>query len=104
MVFGRVESQYGSYGVVADVLARNAAALRALLLDAARGLAAIGCPSVTLDYLDPRPWTRRALYRAGFLPHRGGINIVCGSLSERAGNVPEQRESWYLTRGDTDLA
>ncbi len=103
-VLGSRESERGRQGLVADVLARDAAALRAVLLDAARTLVGRGCLSVACDYLDPRPWARRALYRSGFLPYGTGINVVCGSLSERVGPVPESLGAWYLTRGDTDLA
>lgn len=104
VVFGSQESEHGRRGLIAEILVRDAAALRALLLDAAGTLTSNGCLSVACDYLDPRPWARRALYRSGFLPYGTGINVVCGSLSERAGGVPERLASWYLTRGDTDLA
>ncbi len=103
-MFGSRESDHGLRGFVADVLARDGVSLRALLLDAVEELTADGCLSVVCDYLDPRPWAARALYRSGFVPYGTGINIVCGSLSRRAGPSPERRDAWYLTRGDTDLA
>jgi hypothetical protein len=54
-----------------------------------------------LDYLDPRPWARRALLRAGFLPWGRQLNVMVRSLSGEAGPEAERLESWYLTRGDT---
>src|SRR5262249_37835579 len=100
---GAVDWQGFRWGVVADLLARDAEAVRALLLDAARVLFADGCPCVSCQCLDPRPWARRAFLRSGFLLSGAAANIVCGSLSARAGGSPERREAWYLTHGDTDL-
>ncbi len=100
---GSRESAISLRGYIADVLARDAEALRALLLDATRVLVGQGCLSVVCDYLDPRPWARWALYRSGFLPYGTGVNVICGSLSDRAGPVPESLASWYLTRSDTEL-
>jgi hypothetical protein len=51
---------------------------------------------------DPRPWTRRVLARAGFLPRGSDKAIIAKALSERADAVVEQLEHWYLTYGDTD--
>lgn len=104
VVFGAKESHHGLRGLVVDLLARDASALRAILLHAVGRLVGRGCLSVSCDYLDPRPWTRRALYRSGFLPYGTGINVLCRSLSERAGPLPKRLDAWYLTRGDTDLA
>jgi GNAT acetyltransferase-like protein len=105
VVFGAArKSEHGLRGLVADVLARDATALRALLLDAVEKLTSRGCLSVACDYLDPRPWARRALYRSGFLVYGRGINTVCRALSQPSGALPEQLDAWYLTRGDTDLA
>ena len=104
IVFGVEESRYGRRGQIVDLLARDPSAMRALLCDAVDTLTAQGYLRVICDYLDPRPWARWALYRSGFLPCSGDFNVICGSLSAKAGAVPERLKAWYLTRGDTDLA
>jgi hypothetical protein len=88
--------------MIVDLLARDARTTRALLLHAARELRAQGHSGVWLPYHDPRPWTRRALIRAGFLPRRSDRVIFAGLLSERAGAEVEQLGSWSRTYGDTD--
>jgi hypothetical protein len=89
-------------GVIADLLARDEEATRALLLDAWSALASAGCHSVTCIYTDPRPWSRRAMFRSGFRPI-GGPLVACGPLSPAVGGEIGRMESWYLTYGDTDL-
>jgi hypothetical protein len=103
-VHGTEESPYGRRGRIVDLLALDAEATRALVCDAFDRLVGLGCERVVFDYHDPRSWARRALLRSGFLPWRGDINLICGSLSARAGALPERMEAWYLTRGDTDRA
>jgi hypothetical protein len=98
------DSDLGRRGRIADALATDAEVLRALLCQAARLLAGQGCDRVVCDYQDPRPWARRAFLRSGFLPLRGDLDVVCRALSEQAGTSPERLQSWYLTRGDSDLA
>jgi len=91
-------------GVIGDVLARDAQALRALLYNAWERLSSDGCYRVTCAYRDPRPWARWALIRAGF--NRlvvVGERIACGPLSPRAGEIVTRFGSWYLTAGDTEL-
>jgi hypothetical protein len=89
-------------GVIADLLARDAETTRALLLDAWSALVRAGCQSVSCVYLDPRPWSRRAMFRSGFRPRPGPL-VACGSLSSSVGGEVTRLESWYLTYGDTDI-
>lgn len=89
-------------GVIADLLARDAETTRALLLDAWSALARAGCHSVSCIYRDPRPWSRRAMFRCGFRPRLGPL-VACGPLSSAAGGEIVRMESWYLTYGDTDI-
>ena len=90
------------HGVIADLLARDAETTRALLLDSWSALVRDGCHIVSCSYLDPRPWSRRAMFRAGFRPRPGPL-VACGSLSPAAGGEVARLESWYLTHGDTDI-
>jgi GNAT superfamily N-acetyltransferase len=91
-------------GMVVDLLARDQATTRALLVDAWKLLAAEGCPRVTCVYLDPRPWARRALLRAGFRRSSApGPWLAGGAHSSRARGKVEQLDRWYLTYGDTDI-
>ena len=103
VVFRNVPSARGGAAFIEDLLARDEQATRALLLSANDALAGLGYAGVVLDYLDPRPWVRRAVLRSGFLPWRRRINVNSGSLSAEAGPLPERLASWYLTRGDTFL-
>jgi Acetyltransferase (GNAT) domain len=103
VVFRKARSGDGEYAFVEDLLAADAEATRALLLSASDALAELGYARIVLDYLDPRPWVRRALLRSGFLPWGRKINVLAGSLSAEAGDAPERLTSWYLTRGDTYL-
>jgi hypothetical protein len=104
VVYGAREERYGRVGLVADLLARDAATTRALVQDAFVTLAAEGCPSVTCQCVDPRSWAGRALLRSGFVRRPHGARVICGALSPRAGGGVERLESWYLTLGDTDMA
>jgi hypothetical protein len=91
-------------GRIVDLLARDEAATVALLAAAAHELGRAGCTHVAFDYHDPRPWSRRACYRAGFV-RRGHGPVVRGAAQEEWTRPWADRfESWYLTRGDTDLA
>lgn len=90
------------HGVIADLLARDAETTRALLLDAWSTLVRAGCHSVSCVYRDPRPWSRRAMFRSGFRPLRGPV-VACGPLSSAVGSEVVRLESWYLTYGDTDI-
>ena len=99
-VFGARGDGLARRGIVADLLARDAPAVRALAIDAWTILVADGCHSVTCTYLDPRPWARRAMFRSGFRPTRGPM-VACGPLSPSAGSEVGRLESWYLTYGDT---
>ena len=89
-------------GYIMELLARDAAALRALVLDAWARLGADGCERVVCLYQDPRPWARRAMLRCGFRSVRGP-RIACGPLSPRADDLVGRLESWYLTGGDADV-
>ncbi len=102
-VLGLDSGDRGLSGSIADVLARDSAALRALLVDATATLGSRGARSISCFYLDPRPWARRVLVRSGFLPaHIESHQFICRSLTPAAGDAPERLESWYLTRGDTE--
>jgi hypothetical protein len=91
-------------GVIADLLARDRRALRALVLDAYEHLRAEGVATVACTYRDPRPWARIAMLRAGFRRSlRPGLRVGCGPLSPRAGDEIVRKRSWYLTGADTDL-
>lgn len=91
-------------GVIADLLARDPAALRALVSDAWARLVQDGCHSVTCVYRDPRRWARIALLRSGFRREVAlGPGVACGPLSPRAGELVTRLKSWYLTSADTDL-
>ena len=104
VVFGERELPEGRRGRIVDLLARDAGAMRALVCDAAEELERQGCVDVALDYRDPRPWSRTALYRAGFLPVGRGLNVTARWLSDPGRAGTERLADWYLTLGDTDLA
>jgi len=89
-------------GRVLDLLARDRASLRGLLRRSLADLTARDCEVITCDYLDPRPWSRSVLRTAGFIPRRGKV-MSAVSTSTGAGTLPERLDSWYLTRGDTDV-
>jgi N-acetylglutamate synthase-like GNAT family acetyltransferase len=93
----------GRVGRIADLLARDYATLRALLLDAWDCLVAEGCDSVSCLYLDPRPWATRAFIRSGFRRTRDRPTIACGPLSPSTPDIVKRLESWYVTYGDTDI-
>ena len=97
-----VESD-GAVGRVLDLLATDKASLRGLLRRSLSDLTAEGCEVVTFDYLDPRPWPRSVLRLAGFTC-RPGKNMGALCTSPDVGPAPELLESWYLTRGDTDVS
>jgi hypothetical protein len=104
VVIGAVEESAGRRGVIADLLVRDYAAMRALMTDAWSSLIMEGCRSVTCTYHDPRWWTKRAMLRSGFIPSpKGGARMACGPLSVRAGDAVGRLESWYLTHGDTSI-
>jgi hypothetical protein len=91
-------------GVIGDVLARDAATLRALLQDAWERLSSDGCQRVICAYHDPRRWGRWALIRSGFRRLAiVGERVACGPLSPRADQIVTRFDSWYLTGGDTEL-
>ena len=103
-VTGVEGSPAGRRGRIVDLLARDAESLRALLSECVRRSGASGCDRVVCEYRDPRPWARRAFFRSGFVPLRGDLKVVGRALSDLSGRLPEKLESWYLTRGDSDLA
>jgi hypothetical protein len=90
-------------GRILDLLASDKASLRGLLRRSLADLTAAGCEIVTFDYLDPRPWPRSLLRLAGLVCRPGkAMTALC--TSPGAGSAPEQLESWYFTRGDTDVS
>ena len=93
-----------SLGRISDLLARDAAATTALLRAAVAELRRAGCSIAVLDYLDPRPWARSACRRAGFVERGIGPSIATGGTALPPSHPARWRESWYLTRGDSDLA
>jgi GNAT superfamily N-acetyltransferase len=99
-----VESDDGRrIGRVLDLLASDKASLRGLLRRSLSDLTGEGCEVVTCDYLDPRPWPRSVLRLAGFT-RRPGKAITALCTSPDVGAAPELLESWYFTRGDTDVS
>lgn len=98
------EDPASARGLVPDLLAADAAALRALLLHAARVLRRRGCEAVEVTLHDPRPWARPALRRSGFLRGARQVDVMVGRVSDRVGDEVCRLDSWYLTAGDTDAA
>lgn len=97
-----VESD-GRIGRMLDLLASDRASLRGLLRRSLADLTAEGCEVVTCDYLDPRSWPQSVLRLAGFTCRPGkAITAVC--TSPEVGPAPGLLESWYFTRGDTDVS
>lgn len=97
-----VESD-GRIGRILDLLASDKPSLRGLLRRSLADLTAAGCEVVTCDYLDPRPWPQSVLRLAGFACRTGkAITAVC--TSPDVGPAPGLLESWYFTRGDTDVS
>jgi Acetyltransferase (GNAT) domain len=90
-------------GRIVDLLARDEPTTVALLVAAADELGRAGCKHVALDYHDPRRWSRRACYRAGFIRRGQGPLMRGGAMQEWTRPWGDHFESWYLTRGDTDL-
>jgi hypothetical protein len=98
-----VEHDGRRIGRVLDLLASDKASLRGLLRRSLSDLTAEGCEVITFDYLDPRPWPRSVLRLAGFACRPGKtMTVLC--TSSDAGLAPGLLESWYLTRGDTDVS
>ena len=91
------------HGRVVDLLARDAESSRVLLMAAARELGHRGCRIISFAYQDPRPWSLRACYLAGFLPRGQGPLFSGGAQQEWTRPLADRFESWYLTLGDTDL-
>jgi hypothetical protein len=94
----------GPVGRVVDLLAADRGATTALLRAATGALRAAGCAIATFDYLDPRPWSASACRRAGFLERGVGPSMITGRTGVSDDHPAGSRESWYLTRGDSDLA
>lgn len=90
-------------GRVVDLLAEDPATTTALLAAAHRQLGDEGAQVTSCELLDPRPWARRAVLRAGFL-HRPGGPVVSAHPLQPGAEALGRPESWYLTRGDTDFA
>jgi GNAT superfamily N-acetyltransferase len=97
-----VESD-GTVGRILDLLATDKPSLRGLLRRSLSDLTAEGCDAITFDYQDRRPWPRSVLRLAGFV-RRSGEQMSALCMSPDVGSAPEQLESWYLTRGDTDVS
>ena len=91
-------------GRIPDLLARDGAATAALLRAAAAETRRGGCSIAAFDYLDPRPWARSACRRAGFVERGVGPSVLTGGTVLPPGHPARAHLSWYLTRGDSDLA
>jgi hypothetical protein len=102
-VFG-LDHDDGSLGRIVDLLCLDGSSARALLVDAARRLEARAADRVVLDLQDPRPWVDRACLQAGFVRYGTGLNVFAKALTTEVGREIEDLGSWYLTRGDSDLA
>lgn len=89
---------------VVDLLARSASSTRALLVSAADAGRAAGCRRTAFDYSDPRPWSARACYLAGYVPRGRRLNFVAHPQSPEREAMVTSMSSWYLTLGDSDLA
>ena len=77
-------------GVIGDVLARDAATLRALLHDAWERLSSQGCHRVICAYHDPRPWGRLALIRSVSDGLRSSANGLPAAPSPHARTTPSR--------------
>jgi hypothetical protein len=99
-----VDAAEPGLGRIVDLLAADAGTTRALLVEGARRLEARGADRVTVDLNDPRPWAARACLLAGFVRFGTGVNVVSKALSPAVDASIERLDSWYLTRGDSDLA
>lgn len=90
-------------GRIVDLLVGDAATLTALATAAVDALGDAGAEVVTCELLDPRPWVGAAMRRAGYADRGAGPVAVCTWVAE-GHPAWGKRESWYLTRGDTDFA
>jgi hypothetical protein len=98
VVFGPL----GGNGRIADLVATNAATQTALVAHAVQSLHASRVHRVSLELLDPRPWSARSLRRVGMLPRGRGPEFLILHGSEPLRPVVDDRTSWYLSIGDTD--
>ena len=98
-----VESGGRRIGRVLDLLASDRASLRGLMRRSLKDLTADDCEVITCDYLDPRRWPRSVLRVAGFAS-RPGKTMTALRMSPEDGRASDAIESWYLTRGDTDVS
>ncbi len=101
-VIGAKDEDGHPVGYIMELLARDAGALRALVLDGWAQLREQGCERVVCLYQDPRSWARRAMTRSGFRAVRGP-QIACGPLSPRADELVGRLDAWYLTGGDAEV-
>lgn len=97
-VCGRI----GDRGRIVDLLALDAGTQRRLVASAISELHAVGCDRVSIELLDPRPWSARSLRRAGLLRRGRGPQIMVNHAKPAVRDAALARESWYLTIGDTD--
>jgi hypothetical protein len=104
ITFGVRHDDLVGMGRITDCLIEDEATTTQLLAFAADRLAADhGTDHVAFDTVDPRPWAKRAYYRAGFLPRGKGPNITMWSFAPDAADVASRLENWYLTLSDSDL-
>jgi GNAT superfamily N-acetyltransferase len=88
---------------IVDLFAVDEAATVRLLDGVATTFESDGAGLVTFEYADPRRWSRRACYRAGFLPRGDGPCTIVLAVSARAQALPPGWASWFVTYADTDL-
>jgi len=98
VVFG----PHASTGRVSDLLALDEAAQRVLVAHAVRTLAASGFARVSLELLDPRPWSARAIRATGGIPRGSGPEYLIVHTTDQLRSLVTDRGSWYVTIGDSD--
>jgi hypothetical protein len=104
ITFGVRHDDLPGMGRITDCLVEDEATTTRLLAFAADRLATdFGTDHVAFDTIDPRPWAKRAYYRAGFLPRGLGPNITLWSFAPAAAEPASRLENWYFTLSDSDL-
>ena len=103
IVTGQRRGDPPSTGRIVDLLAPDARTMRQLLSFAATDHRAAGRGLVTFELNDPRPFSRGACLRAGFLPRGIAPNVTLRILDPALKGVADRIDAWYLTMGDTDL-
>ncbi len=98
VVFGTI----GERGRVVDLAAIDATTQTCLLAHAVRALTGTAVERVSLELLDPRPWSARSVRRIGMWCRGEGPNVMIGGAKLAFRDAVHDRGSWYLTIGDSD--